>query len=559
MNNMIGPDLPETPETETPPLLAPATPPATIPWGRWLRGFLATNPFYLLSAALLLYGIYRVSTGPGVFASETAQLAFNFGALQFYEMLLVGTAILLARRAVWYDATLLAAVENALVFVPFMLVTQAALIEQTWVWGCCGAGVALAATRAGAARAWLRNLNLPARALGCGALVLAFNAALPVMYRHLHESKYGTKLAEGAAYAFNEWSWLALLPAVMFSALLLPQPRATGELWPQRRWLPSGFFLLWLTATITHLYSLGYVYDFDLRRELVAPGLWALAWITVLRVGDFIPAPGAQLRHWLFLLPVATPLVAGVANNRITLALAALNAVAYVAAALIGHQPRLARNLAIASVLMIIAAIPHHWGAVVIPGFNPLRAVGAAVLAGLILPALLSRNPKLGLLGALAAAVAVGNFIAPELRAMQWATQTGCAFLLLHSLSWEGHDASAERVVRWGVVLGWLAHAIVWSRVGEPGFVLAGFGLLVFAAWTTAYLLGWVRGLRLIPYAALLVIVVAPVNHALVWMTQAPAGVTAMLGSLLLFALGTAAALTKHRWHKWTADEEPLG
>ena len=137
-----------------------------------------------------------------------------------------------------------------------------------------------------------------------GALVLAVNAALPVVYRHLHESKYGTKLAEGAAYAFNEWSWLAVLPGVILSALLLPQPLATCELWPQRRWLPSGFFLLWITATVTHLYSLGHVYDFDLRRELVAPGVWALAWALCLRIGDFIQTPDPRLRHWLFMLPI---------------------------------------------------------------------------------------------------------------------------------------------------------------------------------------------------------------------------------------------------------------
>lgn len=558
MNNMIGPDLPTEPEACTPPPLAPIAPLEPIPWGRWLRGFLATNPFYLMSAALLLYGIYRVSTGPGVFASETAQLAFNFGALQFYEILLVGTAILLARRAVWYDSTLLAAVENALVFVPFILVTQAALIEQTWVWGFCGVGVVLATARASAARSWLRTLNLPVRALGCGALVLAVNAALPVIYRHLHESKYGTKLTEGAAYAFNEWTWLALLPVVILSAVLLPKPLATGELWPQRRWLPAGFFTLWLAATATHLYSLGYVYDFDLRRELVAPGVWALAWALCLRIGEFIQTPGPRLRHWLFMLPVAAPFVAGLANNRITLALAALNAAAYVIAALIGHQPRLARNLAIASTLAVIAAIPHGWGAVVIPGFNPLKAVTAATLAGLILPALLSRNPNLGLLGAIAMAGAVGSLIQPASLGFHWAMQAGCVFLLLHSLAWNG-KAKEEGMARWFVAVMWFIHALVWARIGEPGVALCGLGLFVLVVWATARRLGWVERLIVLPMAASLVMLSVPLDASLRWLIAAPAGLTAVLGSFALFALGTAAALTKHRWHERAVDDEPLG
>ena len=66
----------------------------------WLRRFLACNPFYLVSAALLLYGVYRVSVDPNFLSRETAQLAFNFSSLQLYEALLVITAIVLARRGV---------------------------------------------------------------------------------------------------------------------------------------------------------------------------------------------------------------------------------------------------------------------------------------------------------------------------------------------------------------------------------------------------------------------------------------------------------------------------
>ena len=45
-------------------------------------------------------------------------------------MLLVTTAIVLARRRIWYDSTLLVGLENLLVFVPFILISQAALIDQ---------------------------------------------------------------------------------------------------------------------------------------------------------------------------------------------------------------------------------------------------------------------------------------------------------------------------------------------------------------------------------------------------------------------------------------------
>src|SRR3954466_674185 len=57
MNNTTGPNS-EAYETQhpnpvlpTPKMPASATPPppaTPVPWGRWFRGFLATNPFYLL-------------------------------------------------------------------------------------------------------------------------------------------------------------------------------------------------------------------------------------------------------------------------------------------------------------------------------------------------------------------------------------------------------------------------------------------------------------------------------------------------------------------------------
>jgi len=96
-------------KTETPPLIEPAR--SFVPTAdsrrtivRWLRRLLACNPFYLVSAALLLFGMYHVSLDPRFLQSEVARLRFNFSSLQLYEALLVGVAIVLAGRAIWYDA-----------------------------------------------------------------------------------------------------------------------------------------------------------------------------------------------------------------------------------------------------------------------------------------------------------------------------------------------------------------------------------------------------------------------------------------------------------------------
>ena len=65
----------------------------------------------------------RLSVDPTFLGNETDNLLFNFFALQFYELLLVGTGLLLARRQVWYDSALLVVLENGLVLVPFMLIS----------------------------------------------------------------------------------------------------------------------------------------------------------------------------------------------------------------------------------------------------------------------------------------------------------------------------------------------------------------------------------------------------------------------------------------------------
>src|SRR5271157_1446261 len=104
----------ENDQTNTPPPIAPnpePVPPALPkprPLSCWLRKFFACNPFYLVSAALLLYGCYRVSIDAPILSLESARLIFNFSSVQIYEVLLVLVAIFLARRCLWYDSTLLA-------------------------------------------------------------------------------------------------------------------------------------------------------------------------------------------------------------------------------------------------------------------------------------------------------------------------------------------------------------------------------------------------------------------------------------------------------------------
>src|SRR5262245_37009647 len=84
-------------ESVAPPIVSA---PVAVKWGvdftpfsHWIKRLLVCNPFYLISAVLLLFGMYRLSVDRNFFAEEIPQLVFNLSSLEFYEVLLVATAI----------------------------------------------------------------------------------------------------------------------------------------------------------------------------------------------------------------------------------------------------------------------------------------------------------------------------------------------------------------------------------------------------------------------------------------------------------------------------------
>src|SRR5580698_7387253 len=98
----VPPPITPNPNVEASPGLPPPRPNHVHrPLSWWLRKFFACNPFYLVSAALLIYGCYRVSIDETLVSGETTRMLFNFCSVQVYELLLVGVAIFLARRCLW--------------------------------------------------------------------------------------------------------------------------------------------------------------------------------------------------------------------------------------------------------------------------------------------------------------------------------------------------------------------------------------------------------------------------------------------------------------------------
>ncbi|HEU0008453.1 MAG TPA: hypothetical protein VFT34_01410 [Verrucomicrobiae bacterium] len=513
-------------------------------WGRWL---LAGNPCYLVSAALLLFGINRLAVDPEFLKAEGAKLGFNFSALQVYELLVVGVAILLARRRVWYDSTLLVVIENLLVLVPFILITQAVLIGPEYAAALCGAAALLALARLGALKRWMGELDLSPRFLVVGALMLAANLVTPVLFRGIIEN--GTDKWELPALV----GWLCVLPLFLAAGNLLPEPREPGGIAPRRSWLPLLILGLWVTGSAAHLYCVGYVSDLAFHPWMLTPLTLVLAWTAWRRLPDLRPQPVAlqsSLRQALLVFAALTPLLAATApSSGLFFALTILNSALFGWVRFADPRNKLAGQLALASGVALLAGLPIEWGLWLAPGFTRVRAIELCLGGYVVLQALRSRQPAWGLCGAMAAALAPAVFSTGFNGSL--ALHVGLSFLVLHSLRWDERISKGVVGLRIGTAVSWMTHAFVWTRVdgGTVVLVISSAAVLILLTYVLLGVVTGQWGARVVPAGAALSFLAAPANSFFDLMRASPAGLLAVLGSFALFGLGTLAALMKHRWH----------
>ncbi len=533
------------PEMADLPEILPASPPKPLKW--WLKKLFACNPFYLVSAALLLYGCYRVSIDAPLLNLELSRLWFSYSSVQLYELLLVATAIFLVRRNLRYDSSVLFGVENLLVFVPFILISQASFIDSTMSWAMSLAGAVLVAVRF---RALKRSVfDLPGRSFGAGAVLLALNVALPLIYRHFGETKVGI-LDSGPAYELNEAAWLLILPAMLALGNLLPTVGTAKNFTSRERWLPVGLYALWLIATGVHVYCLDYIYQFELRPELFTPLAWVLAWSICLQLTGHPAVWVNRLRHGLAIVPILMPLVAISGVHHTYVMLTALNTIVCLGLCLMAQNRRLAQHLLFASALMLIIGLPHAWLQFVTPELNTSTCVVGGLAGYLVLLIALSRNPKF----AVAGAFLIGWTIPSLLRvdgAVGWAVQGSFVFLLLHSLRWNDADHKGAKLVRMLAGVLWVMISLLWMKSSSGQFWMPCIpGLLVLAAYVVTQKLAGKWHYPVIPAAAVLVTVSGPGITVTDHLISLPAGLLAVAGSFLLFGLGTVVALTRSHWHK---------
>jgi hypothetical protein len=556
----ISETMPDAPvETELPTCAAPAR----SAWDSWRR-LLARNPFYILSAALLLWSMRLLSLDSRIFVKELPQLLFNFSSFQFYELLLGFTAIALARRRVWYDAGLLVGLENLFICVPFLLVSQALLLENGVAFGLCLAICALALLRVGALKRALAELNMPAALLWAGALLLAFNLGWPGLIRYLHKDLSSPAWdGRGLVLTGMVWNWImpslvalgALLPVRAFVTALTPDEEAPFFSW---RSFPVLTLLCWVGGTCVHLYFISYVYGLPWSAGWLTPAIWMAAWIWWWHAENFAPGTGrVVVERLLLVMPlwvVATAAATGRGTMCLTLAL--FNVVVCGIVALM-RRDRSAAHLAVISALLAGAFAAHFSN-----GWNEgLRAAGKKIdidvvpmllIGGLfyvVACALFSKRAKLGIAGGICLWLGLNWSLPAHSLAMNLALQAGLIFILLHSLRWSGENPTDAAKARKLCGLYWLAHTIVWVAAEPHVAVNASMacGAVALELYALARLITKKWGPLWIAYFALMVISWGPFYLVGRYLLRAPDGVLALLGSFVLFGIGTVVALMKSR------------
>ncbi len=520
----------------------------SIPWKKLLSWIIASNPFFLLSALFMLQGIYLVSVDPQMFGEEQSQLAFNFSSLQVYELMLVLTALFLARRQLWHDTALLFWLENLFVFVPFILISQASMLEnrKVWVSSLCAAATLFTVLRFSSWKIYLRPLNLPLPALALGVALLLANLFFPLHFRAViaEDSLAWTRL--------SPLLWNLLLPALTFCLLLLPRSEHQAERSLARRWTPLAAAFIWFTATAVHLRSLDYLDGIRFHYWMLAPLLWSAAWVLHFRLGDVIQY-NLDYRTRVLALPViATGLAITYEQPHLFLTLTAANCLILGGLLWRDAHDRAAKEFLFASIAATVAALPAKLGDFAIPDFSREKLTILALGAYLFLLACRSRSLRGAVIGAILCGGGTQYLLAHFDYAEQLALQNALLFGLAHSLFWQGERSALANAWWKAFALALPLHSFAWGRIAgtDAAMMIALASLFIFGV---AYLAGQLSGVttpRLLPLAATANLGTIGLNYSVDALRITPTGYLVVLSAFLLFAGGIAYALLRERWVK---------
>jgi hypothetical protein len=515
------------------------SPPRQLPW--FFR-FMDCNPFYLLSALLLVYGLYRIAIEPHLFETELKQLLFSFGSIELYEITLIGAALFLARHKIWYDSTLLVSLENLFLMIPFMLISQAVFLGTAAAWIFVASAFSLVLFRQILTWRGFASLQLPGPLYAVALLFLAANSGIPLIFRHVVERNNETWTW------FTPYCWDIALPMLAVLANALPR-QMNGVEAHRKSWFQFMVYAFWLAGTAAHLFSLGYVDDQKFRLSNISVLIWVSAWTVCNRLEDFIPSAAVAHRKWFLALPFVfawMPFLDG--REKPFFFLMLLNALIYGIVAFRDRENVLAVRFALASLGLALAALPQQYGITLSAGFSRDKAIAAVLAATLIVQSVRSRSPRWGIVGAITVGLAMGFFLRDKTAlGLHWIAQVSSVFYLIHSLHWRGNIE--ERGARFSICAAgtiWLydTFALYDLDSSQARIVpLLGASLVFGFFLLQRFLQG--LGSILVAICSCLVVATPPTLWVERLVTRASPAVLSLLASFLLLGFGTCYALRK--------------
>jgi len=437
-------------------------------------------------------------------------------------------------------------VEHGLVLVPFMLLSQAALLNNKLGVMLALGAVVLTSLRAVMIHRWYPQFNLPSRALALGGALLLINAALPLFYPR------AVKLDTDDWATPNQLLWFVALPLLVTGANLLPKPKHYGGLDPERHWLPLFIYALWVAGTGAHFWCLGHISNLPFRIELLGPALLIAAWTMYRRLDDCLVAPSVNWQRAILCLAFVAPLVS-FPNAELFELLVLLNTIAFGIVFLRGSTATrvFARELIALSLPLAAFGLPEDVGRLVMPHF--LRTQGFVLALALLISLCALRwfRARLGIAGAVAMTVIV-SFIWPAAPLPAF-FQTAVLFLLAHSLAWR-KDVPGATAARVFAGLLWLGNSMLWvHNVSWRADVSVTSGaIILLAAWFAIWRVSRERPDVVVAVSSSAVSLCAPMDWLL---RRGSPGMIALAASLALFGIGFTVAWTRHRWECVHRDE----
>ena len=130
--------------------------------------------------------------------------------------------------------------------------------------------------------------------------------------------------------------------------------------------------------------------------------------------------------------------------------------------------------------------------------------------------------------------------------------QTCALPIFTHSLRWRDAEVAGAKAARIFICVVWMAMSLLWTLEGgrESVYGCGAASVVVLALCGLRRALAGDWSPRVVPISAAIVILLRPSLRLADALSSASPGYVAVAASFLLFALGTVAAFTRHRWQR---------